>query len=296
MRQQRQAVFLGLGAVLCWSTVATAFKLSLEHLSPTQLVLWSSISAWIVLLAIVAFQGKLPQLLAGEPTQYLISLKFGALNPVFYYLVLFAAYDVLPAQEAMAINYSWALTMTLLAIPLLGHKPTVADLLATVICYLGVLVIATRGELLGLQFSDVRGVALALLSTLLWALYWILMTRDKRDPLLGLLLNFTLAVPLLFFYSLVMGELALPSWRGLGGAVYVGLFEMAIPFIFWMMAMKRTRSTAAVANLIFLSPVVSLMLIAVLVGEPIIHSTIYGLVLILGGLIIQRVVNDKVAR
>jgi hypothetical protein len=33
---------------------------------------------------------------------------------------LFEAYDRLPAQVAQALNYTWALTLTLLAVPVLG--------------------------------------------------------------------------------------------------------------------------------------------------------------------------------
>jgi len=41
MNKQRQAIFYGLGAVLLWSTVATAFKLSLQYFSPIELLLYS---------------------------------------------------------------------------------------------------------------------------------------------------------------------------------------------------------------------------------------------------------------
>ena len=36
------------------------------------------------------------------------SLLPGLLNPCLYYLVLFKAYELLPAQQAQALNYSWA--------------------------------------------------------------------------------------------------------------------------------------------------------------------------------------------
>ena len=60
------------------------------------------------------------------------ALAVGWMNPGLYYLVLFAAYDQLPAQEAMAINYSWGITLALIAAPLLGQKLTLSALLATV--------------------------------------------------------------------------------------------------------------------------------------------------------------------
>ncbi|GIR70608.1 MAG: hypothetical protein CM15mP74_18590 [Halieaceae bacterium] len=56
-------------------------------------------------------------------------LFVGWLNPGLYYLVLFAAYDQLPAQEAMAINYSWGITLALIAAPLLQQRLTLGALL-----------------------------------------------------------------------------------------------------------------------------------------------------------------------
>ena len=38
MSQDREAMLYGLGAVALWSTVATAFKLALEQMSPLELV------------------------------------------------------------------------------------------------------------------------------------------------------------------------------------------------------------------------------------------------------------------
>jgi len=131
----------------------------------------------------------------------LLSIGFGLINPCLYYLLLFGAYDRLPAQEAMAINYTWALTLTYLAVPMLGHRLRLTDGIAGLVCYSGVFVIATRGEVLSFQLSDGAGVALALLSTLAWALYWIFNTRDTREPVAGLLLNFLFAWPLLLLLA-----------------------------------------------------------------------------------------------
>ena len=42
----RRAVKLGLGAVMLWSTVATAFSLSLQYLTPLQLVTLATVVSW----------------------------------------------------------------------------------------------------------------------------------------------------------------------------------------------------------------------------------------------------------
>ena len=293
MQQQKKAYLFGLSAVLAWSTVATAFKISLAHLSPAQLVMYASIASTLCLVGILLAQGRLGSLWPALRQHWRHSLVLGAVNPLIYYLILFQAYALLPAQEAQAINYTWALTMTLLSVPLLKHKLSLHDALAAIICYLGVLVIGTHGQLLSLHFSSLRGVGFALASTLLWAAYWIFNARDKREPVLGLTLNFLMSLPLALLYCALTGQLTPVAWQGLAGAAYVGALEMGFTFVLWLSAMKLTQSTAKIANLIFLSPLLSLVLIHFVIGEAILPSTLLGLGLILGGLLLQKLQRSQ---
>ena len=288
MPDDRRALLLGLTAVLCWSTVATAFKLSLRHMSPAQLLLHATLVSTATLLLVLLARGRLAEVLAGGRAQWRRALLLGAINPFAYYLVLFEAYRRLPAQEAQAINYTWAFTMTLLAVPLLRHRLRGRDVLAAAGCYAGVLVIATRGQLRSLHFTDGAGVALALGSTVLWALSWLLNARDRRDPVLALTLNFLASLPMILVWSVATGALGPMAWPGIVAASYVGVFEMGLTFVLWLSAMQRTTNTARIANLIFIAPAVSLLLIHVVLGEPIYRSTPIGLALILGGLAWQR--------
>lgn len=288
MNNQRKAVIFGLAAVGCWSTVATAFKLSLQYVSPIQLVFYACISSFLVLSISVTFRKEWGDLGQWSAVDWRRSLLYAILNPFLYYWVLFSAYDLLPAQQAQAINYSWALTMTLLAVPLLGHRLDWRDAIASLICYAGVVVVATGGELFAVQSLPLVGVGLALISTVLWALYWILNTRDQRSPVVGLMCNFLLSIPMVLCLCLWRGESLLVPWQGVLGAVYIGVFEMGLAFVLWLMAMKFTSRTTDIANLIYLSPLVSLLLIAWVLGEAILPATIVGLGLIVGGLVIQK--------
>ena len=288
MKKQFRAYLYGLSAVFLWSTVATVFKLSLGYLTAAQLVLLACVVSCLVLGVILGIQGRLGQIWSLGRKDYQVSILFGVLNPMVYYLVLFRAYELLPAQEAQSINYTWALTMTLLAVPLLGHKLTVRDIIAALLCYAGVLVLSTRGDVLGLNFTNLTGVGLALFSTLLWALYWILNTRDQRDPVLGLFMNFLCALPLIILYCTVTGELQWMPWQGVLGALYVGVFEMGLTFVLWLSAMKLTDSTAKISNLIFIAPFLSLLFISTFLGEEILPSTLYGLLFIICGLVLQQ--------
>lgn len=295
MENQKKAYLFALLSVLLWSTVASAFKITLRYLDPIQLLLYASLFSSVVLGVVILFQRKQSLLFAGNRRDIGGALLLGVLNPFLYYLVLFKAYDLLPAQEAQPINYTWALTLMFLSIPILKQAIGRFDILAGFIGYFGVVIISTHGDITGLRFSNGTGVMLALCSTVFWALYWIFNKKSSLDPVIGLFLNFCAGFPLILVTCLLFSDPFPPTAAGILGAAYVGLFEMGITFVFWLYALKYSVNTAKVGNLIFISPFLSLVFIHFLVGEDIRLSTLAGLVFITLSIIIQRLSPGKVA-
>jgi drug/metabolite transporter (DMT)-like permease len=163
------------------------------------------------------------------------------------------------------------------------------------VSFFGIILISTHGQLLTLRFSSPVGVLLAISSAIFWALYWIFNMKDRREEVSKLFLNFCfgflyifLTIAILRLLGLNWSRNPLLPWQGIVGSVYLGIFEMGITFILWMMALKLSFTTAKVSNLIYLSPFGSLIMIHFLVGEVILLSTVIGLVFIIGGIIIQQ--------
>jgi len=291
IKNQRHAIYFALAAVFLWSTVATAFKLALQQLSPLQLVFYASVFSWLFLLGCLAKNKQLSEVLPTFKRNKALYLKLGSLNPFLYYLILFKAYDLLPAQQAQALNYTWAIALSLLAIPMLGQKLRKADISALSFAYFGVLIISTKGQLTQLNFQSPLGVGLALLSTLLWALYWIYSTKNKDKPILSLFICFSIGLPLISAVVTWQNAWVIPSLKDTLAALYVGLFEMGITFVLWLIAMKKAENTAKVSNLIFISPFISLILINQFLGEDIHPATLVGLLFIVAGLMVQKLVK-----
>lgn len=280
-------LFAGL-AIAFWSTVSTAFKLSLRYQNPTQLLLGASFFSALVIFIVILLQRKTAKLLEGSRQDLVRSAVLGFLNPFLYYTVLLEAYNRLPAQEAQALNYIWAVMLVLLAIPILKQKPRFRDISGVLISFCGAVVIAFRGDFSQMRFKEPVGVSLALISTLIWALFWLYNVRDRRDEVVKLFWIFVFGFMYVLIYSIAMGQFALPSGFALLGNVYVGIFEMGITFIFWLLALQKAASTARVTNLIFLTPFISLLIINRVLGETIALSTLAGLVLIIGGILWQQ--------
>ncbi|RRD00418.1 DMT family transporter [Amphritea balenae] len=285
----QKAIWLALCVVLMWSTVASAFKLTLSLISPLQM-LWIAVATSVVILLIATIkQNKLTmaqQYLRQFPGYFLL---LALLNPTLYYLILFAAYDLLPAQQAQALNYTWAVVLSILAVPFLGQRFTLKNLLSIILAYTGVLVIATEGNLLSLDFQNPLGVVLGAGSSVFFASYWILNTRKPMDAVVSLLLCFGLSLPMLSALMLWQGGFSPMPWEAVAGGIYIGTFEMGFAFLLWMQAMRMTDNTAQLSNLVYLSPPLSLILLSVLVGEPIMFSTVIGLILIISGVLFQQI-------
>lgn len=295
-KNQPLAIKLALITVLFWSTVATAFKLALTQASPMQVVVISSFTS-IFVLALIYFFGKNkdPQRLSYyfklSPKRYLLA---GTINPVLYYWVLFAAYDKLPAQVAQSINYTWAIVLSLLAVPVLKQRFTKGDMIGLGFCYLGVFTVVTRFEFESLTHISTLGVVLALLSTVLWASYWLANTKLKAPPVTSLLLCFLCAIPsLLVIVFINMDSFNFTVKNSIAG-VYVGLFEMSLAFVFWLKAMRVAQSTAQISSLIYISPFLSLVFIYFVLGEPIYTTTLIGLGVICVGLVLQKKINKVI--
>ena len=218
----------------------------------------------------------------------MIMTFLGLINPFLYYLILFKAYDLLPAQEAQPINYTWALTLSYLSVIILKHSLRKQDVLAGILCYVGIIVIVTHGDINNFAFSNLYGVLLALLSTVLWALYWLYNTKLSVDPVVGLFFNFAIALPFIFIWAFFFSDPFAINVYGIFGSIYVGIFEMGLTFVLWLKAMKLSTNASQVANLIFISPFISLLLIALIVGEAILFSTFIGLFFIIIGLLVQQ--------
>ncbi len=288
MTSQQKAYFYAVAAILSWSTIASAFKISLRYFDYLQLLFFASLFSTFVLFIIIIFQKKVHLLKKTQRRDLFSSAFLGFLNPFLYYFVLLKAYSILKAQEAGTLNYIWPITLVLLSIPFLRQKIRWISIVAIVISFLGIVIISTEGSLATLEFSNPFGVALAVGSSIFWALYWIYNMKDKRDEVIKLFTNFIFGTIFIFIAILFSDGLGVISFRGLAGALYIGIFEMGLTYFLWLKALQLSENTAKVSNLVYFSPFISLLIINITIGEKILLSTIAGLILIIGGIILQQ--------
>ena len=272
------AIILALIAVFCWSTVATAFKLSLQIVGPTELLVLASSAACIALWLISLGPSRSKWSLQSWSLRRVLLLGLGGvINPCCYYFLLFEAYDRLMAQQALALNYTWPLVLVLMDSVIRRRFPTPRVLVCLILAFLGIL-ISSGVYSQALSDIDVWGILLALSSAIVWAGYWILQDKIPGDELINLTISFSIAT-LLMLICFPFPDLKTLSH--LLWPTYVGLMEMALPFYCWLMAMSRVKHTAELASFVYLSPVLSTVWIALVLREPLQNDLILGLILII---------------
>ncbi len=286
MKNQKKAVLTALTAVMFWATVASAFKIALKEMDPYHLLLLSTTFSTLFLLILMISRKKFSELKQLPRKDLLFSALAGFFNPFAYYLVLFKSYSLLPAQIAQPLNYTWPIMLVLLSIPLLRQKADKKSFIALLMCLIGVVLISSGGKI-G-RIENPVGVFLALFSAVIWGFYWILNMKDSRDESVKLFLNFLFGLIYILIYGLIFVDFQLPSPKGLMSTAYVGIFEMGLTFFLWSKALSLAESTASVSTLAYLSPLLSLVFIALILGEAIELTTVGGLIVIITGILYQK--------
>lgn len=283
-----KSILFGLLAILFWSTAATAFKLALKELHYTQVLLIATLTSTIALFIIILLKNLLQETFSNIKSNLANGLIAGILNPISYYLILFKAYSLIPAQIAQPLNFVWPITLVLLSALILKEKITTRSIVALLISFFGVIIISSQGDFSTLSGVNIKGSTLAISSSIIWALYWIWNIKCKGNEIVKLFYGFlwgSIIITTIYFLSP-----ANHTWSisGILFSTYIGLFEMGITFVLWLTALTISKSTKQLSNLVFIVPFLSLIFIHFVLKEHLFTTTFIGLILIIGGILIQK--------
>jgi len=195
MKNQKKAIILGLFVVMFWATVATAFKIALAETGVIQLLTVSSLTAAIICLFELIRTGKLKSIKGFYGKRELLFAALGGLlNPFLYYLVLFKAYSLLPAQIAQPLNYSWQIVLILFMALFFKQKIRGVQFIGLFVSFAGIIMLSLNSNASAEGSLSTLGIFLALGSAFIWASYWILKMKETSDPVASLFMNFLLVL------------------------------------------------------------------------------------------------------
>jgi len=279
--------YLGL-CILSWGLIPVVTKNILVELNNLQMLFYSTIFSCIVMGGIILFQKKISLLTTYSIHDYTKVGVLGFLGTYVYYVLLYGALALTSASEGFILAYTWPMLVIILAFPLLKERPTVKKLCSLFISFLGIVVIVTHGSIFTLSFTSLQGDMLALGGAGVFALFSVLGKKYQYDQVVSVFIYFVTALvfitPTLFLFS----SLKMPSFHVWLWLLLNGFIVNGVSYIFWFKALEN-GDTSVISNALYLTPFLSLVYIALFLGEQILLSSIVGLVIIVVGIVLQSV-------
>lgn len=67
---------------------------------------------------------------------------------------------------------------------------------------------------------------------------------------------------------------------------------MGVTFVLWLLAMQYAPTTDRISNLVYAAPFLSLFIVNLVLDEKIFHTTVYGIILLVSGILIQNIMGS----
>ena len=284
---KNKAYIFALSATLLWGSSAAIVKLLLKNLNNLQILLYASLFASVSLFLIVLIQKKLSIIKSYTTKDYLRFASMGFIGVFVYYFFLYLALDYLKAQEAFIINYLWPIMIVLFAVPILGEKFTTKKFIAIAVSFIGVVIIATQGNIQQLHFAKPMGILFAVIAAVAYGLFSVLGKKQDYDKTTSMMFYYIFTFIYTLIAVLVFGFIPHVAGIQLGGLIWIGIFSSGGAFLLWFLALKY-GDTSKIANIAFLTPFFSLIYIYFLLHESIQIYSIVGLLFICIGILIQN--------
>jgi drug/metabolite transporter (DMT)-like permease len=283
---RRFAVIEALLAVVVWGASFVATKVALQYTSP-DVVVWLRFAMGVVILGIaVLVRGKfaLP-----DKWDWMYFALLGFLGITFHQWL--QSNGLVTAQ---ATTTAWIVATTPIFMALLGwlalkEKLSWLQVGGIILSTIGVMLVVTRGDLsqlIGGKFGTL-GDFLILISAPNWAVFSILSRRGLKKYPATLMMFYVMAFGL-FFSSIIffsqggIGQIGKIPWDGWAGIAFLGIFCSGLAYIFWYDALQALPA-AQTGAFLYLEPVSTLIIAALILGEHLFLAAMIGGALILSG-------------
>ncbi|MFB2555402.1 DMT family transporter [Herbiconiux liangxiaofengii] len=223
----------------------------------------------------------------------------GTLNVGAFFVLIYAASQLLPTSLASTVMATSAGVLMLLAWPLLGERPRVTGVLGAMVGFGGVAVmLGGAAGVTGTGGSIPLGVGASLAAMLLSSTGFVLSKRWSSDVRI---------LPLTAWQLLAGGLVVLPAALVLEGAPpildgaavigfgYVSLIATALAFAAWFAGLRHLPA-GSVGLIGLLNPVTGVVLGTVLAGEVFGQAQAVGTALVLGGVLLGQLRPERLRR
>lgn len=274
--------------VLVWSTTASVVKSLLNGLPDMQALSISSFLAFAFLLAVNLWGGSVKSMGRYSAKDYGKMAGLGFLGLFVYSALFYYGVSQLTSQQACVLNYLWPIMIVIFSCPLLKEKLTPVKIAAMACSFIGIVILTSGIEQGQGDGNTTAGIITCVAAAVCYGLFSVLNKKAGFDQKIAMMVIWlTTAV-----CALAAGLLT-EQWVPMSGIQWLGMLWLgvvidAIAYLLWALALNDAENTAAIANIAYLTPFLSLVVSAVFLKEPIELTAVAALVFIVGGILLQN--------
>jgi drug/metabolite transporter (DMT)-like permease len=266
-------------AVVSWGGSFIATKVALRYAHPVTVV-WLRFAMGIAILGIGVFARRQFALVGGKNLAYFALLGFVGIT--FHQWL--QSTGLLTAQ---ASTTAWIVATTPIFIAILGWlvlREGLKGIQVTgiLMAALGVLLVVTNGDLAFLASGrfGTAGDVLILISSVNWAVFSVLSRRGLRlfpaTQMMFYVMGFGwLFTSVLFFTGPGLADVGRLQPDGWLGIAFLGIFCSGLAYIFWYDGLQALPVAQAGA-FVYIEPFVTVLVAAVVLGEPLLLASLLG--------------------
>ncbi|MDO8481161.1 MAG: DMT family transporter [Nanoarchaeota archaeon] len=273
--------------IVIWGAIPSIAKFALLELDSYQLVFITNALVPLTLFFILGFQRNLRLLCSYGFKDHLRFAGFSFIGTYLYMLTRYASFEHAPVGQAQILNYLWPAFLVLFSVLILKEPFHSRTFFSLALSFLGAMLVVTRGSF-SFSHEYLLGYGLAILGALFYGFFSVLEKRQKYEKYSSTFWYFFYAtlfmlptLPLLSSYQL---PATFAAWAAL---LFLGVLANALGYVFWFQAVQKGH-TPKLANLVYLVPFLSLVFAYFINGEAITLPSFFGLLLIVGGILMQK--------
>jgi len=273
-------------AATAWGASFVATKVALRYVSPATVV-WLRFAMGVAILGGAVWLRQQFVAPGWKELGYLAFLGF--LGIAFHQWLQSTALLTTQATNSAWIVATTPIFMALLGWIVLREKLTWIQAAGILTAAFGVLLVVSRGDLSSLAAGKIGtiGDLLVLVSALNWAVFSALSRRGLRQYPATLMMFYVMAfgwffISLLFLNGPGLREIANLNREGWLGVSFLGIFCSGFAYIFWYDALQKL-SVAQAGVFIYFEPLVTVVVAAYVIAEPLLLASLIGGVAILLG-------------
>lgn len=270
--------------VILWALIPVVSKSGQSTLNNHQFLFWSSLISFITFIIILLFQKKTAHVVKLRIKDWVKSVILGLLGTYLYYILLYYGYANAKGIEVLIIQYCWPIFVIVLSLFILREKLNIRKVISVLLGFLGVFLVLTKGKFTDIYLDNLYVDGIVLLAAFVFGLFSVLSKKIRIDSIVLVTVYFATATLSSFVSMISLSEFKLPATDTLLPVLINGIFVNGISYIFWIKALKLGKASF-IAPFVFLTPVISAILLILFFNEPFQIIYIVGMVsVILGGL------------